>query len=248
MSPPFQQQQPQQHIVHVLDSPHNQQLGNNNGGQEDRPLPPIISRIPNPRLNAQQFVDSVIGQNLTSVPSATENHPPQHYQNSGVTPLEHLVEMTSASTMPQQTSSRNFENLPAHISHKQSTSSAIPEIVDLLDDEEEEGQNKNNSSCQELEASINRLITVPIATDIIINSEKIEKINDNLNLLQQQDSAIQQLQQQQQQNSNNSPHLLKALRQNKPQSAAADSTVSFAGNNCLCFICLKSELFKIRII
>jgi len=56
MSPPFQQ--PQQHIVHVLDSPHNQQLGNNCVGQEDRPLPPIISRIPNPRLNAaQQFVE-----------------------------------------------------------------------------------------------------------------------------------------------------------------------------------------------
>nr|CAD2172907.1 unnamed protein product [Meloidogyne enterolobii] len=233
MSPPFQQ--PQQHIVHVLDSPHNQQLGNNCVGQEDRPLPPIISRIPNPRLNAaQQFVDSVIGKNLTCVPSATDNHPQHQYQNSGVTPLEHLVEMTSASTMPQQISSRNFENLPAHISHKQSTSSAIPEIVDLLDDEEEaEGggeQNKNNSSCQELEASINRLITVPIANDIIINSEKIEKINENLNLLQQQDSALQQLQQQQQ-NNNSSPHLLKALRQNKPQSVAADSTVSFAGNN-----------------
>jgi len=60
MSPPFQQQpQPQQHIVHVLDSPHNQQqMGNGSVGQEDRPLPPIISRIPNPRLNAaQQFVE-----------------------------------------------------------------------------------------------------------------------------------------------------------------------------------------------
>ncbi|KAL7075295.1 hypothetical protein ACQ4LE_005879 [Meloidogyne hapla] len=207
MSPPFQQhQQPQ--AVQVLDSPPQQQMIS---GQQEERHPPIMLRIPNPRQNAQQFVDSVIGQPSTS--SADQS---QIYQNSGTTPLEHLVEMTCASSMPQ--TSRNLGNIndqPTNIPQKQS-STAAPEIVDLLDDEEEEQRNSHKQT--NLESTSNQL-TVPIVNDVIVNSEKLEKINS----LQQQDSLLQQ--------SQNNPHLLKALRQNKPQSVAADSTVSFAGNH-----------------
>ncbi|KAF7638075.1 hypothetical protein Mgra_00002526 [Meloidogyne graminicola] len=200
-------QGPQQQIMlhhhpPVLSPQFNHQVFDSSSQQhifgEVRP-PPIMLRIPNPRQHP--FSDA--NQN-NSIPSSSSSviHPiapsnTQNYLNSGgASSLEQMMEMTS------------------RVSAVHPSFNLINNIL----------VNQNSTNIPSKQPSA----VAPIIVDLIDDDEEEEKmkqqnlepntVNDITEKIVSKEDSVQQL-------SQNNPNLIKALRLNKPQSVAADSTV-----------------------